>query len=142
MQPTIRIRNKYTQWSPLLRPRVMDVVVDSGTYYSNLTGYNSVLADTEVWLAFSKSASASVITIDKNSGDIQGADPAFYIDLSDEITEAYPASMKVYVNIDTTVLANQFIELTPTAYYPGTKQLFGFSDPVAFPNQAIKIFVI
>jgi len=138
MQPTTRIRNKSTTWSALLRPRVGDVVVDSGVYYANMTGYNSDLSDTIVWLPFNSGGGASVEPIEKTAADIEGTDPGFYIDLTSEGVPDYPASVTAYVKYGT----DPYQMLSPLQYYPETKRLYGFSDPAGFPDQNIKIFVI
>lgn len=138
MQLTAKLKNKSTSWSALLKARVLDVVTNAGTYYQNVSGINGNLTDTTHWFPiFSTPAIAT--EYDRLATDITGTDPDFVINLSSSGMPAFPASIRVYVDLNNT---NDYQPLEPVNYVPGTGILHGMNDPAAYPNQRIRIMVI
>ncbi|MBB6236500.1 hypothetical protein HDC90_001112 [Pedobacter sp. AK013] len=136
MQLTANIRNKSKQWSERLRVRVGDVVSANGIFYSNTSGINSTLDNTENWFPIS----SGVITppIFKTSGNIVGSDPEFSISLATDGVPDFPKNIVVYLDIDGT---GYFKLVSPVDYNATTKLLGGMNDPANFPNQVIRIEV-
>ena len=133
MQIITKLKNKSTQHSLLLKPRVGDVVFNDGAYYSNISGINSSLGDINNWiLIFQATAISRKITL--NSSNIIGVDPDFKVDLSAEDIPNFPTAYSVYIDIDGT---NSYLPLSPANYNPTTKILSGLNNPIVFPNQII-----
>jgi len=137
MQLTAKLRNKSTQWTDKLKPRVGTVVLNNGSYYFNITGVNSPVSDTANW--FKIQSGISYVEVNKTAANITGTDPNFSISLLSDGLPSYPAAFAVYVDINNT---GNYELLSPVIYNPVTKVLSGLSSPNDFPDQKIKIVAV
>jgi hypothetical protein len=140
MQLTAKLKNKSTAWSALLKVRVLDVVSNSGNYYQNVSGINGSITDASHWFPIFSPGGSTALQLNKTSTDITGEDPDFQISLSLDGVPAFPASMNVYIS--TTGLDADYAPVSPVNYNPVTKILHGMNDPLAFPDQKVKVVVI
>ena len=138
MQITAKLRNRTVAWSVNARRRVGDTVTYAGDYYSNTSGKNPVPTDINSWVRLT-TLTSTALTINKDAGDITGSDPIYSISLSLDGVPAFPAAMRVYVDIEGD---GNFLPVDPVDYNPVTKVLNGMSSPTDFPDQLIKIVVI
>jgi hypothetical protein len=141
MQLTAKIKNKSTAHSLLLKPRVGDVVLSAGVYYQNTSGVNSAVSDTNNWIKIfdTNGGGAVPLVVDKTSADVTGTSPNFVIDLSADGLPAFPASIKVYIDLNND---GNYLPADPVNYNPITKALASMNSPVDFPDQKIKIITL
>lgn len=141
MQLSAKLKNKSTAWSALLKVRVLDVVLNSGNYYQNVSGINGALTDTSHWfLIYSPGVSGSVaITVNKTASDIIGSDPDYQLDLSAAGLPNFPASVSVYVDLTG---SGDFEPVDGVNYSPVTGILHAMNSPTDFAAQIIKIIAI
>ncbi len=139
MQLTAKLKNKATPWTALLKVRALDMVVNAGVYYQNISGINGSLTDPTHWYPWPQSDGSSTVRLNKNASNIAGTDPDFHIDLSSDGLPAFPGVVSVYVSL--TGLSTDY---KPAAanYDPVGLLLHGMSDPAAFPAQLVKIVVM
>lgn len=138
MQVAVKLRNKNTVWSSLLKPRVGDTVTSGSASYANVSGYNGPISDTTVWIPISSSGGSSATEIDKTAVDITGSDPFFSIDLSADVVSAFPSSFSVYKD---PAGDDNWASVSPVDYDPVNKILRGMDNPADFPDEKIKILV-
>lgn len=137
MQIAVKLRNKNTIWSDLLKPRVGDTVISGGVFYANVSGYNSSISDVQVWIPIGNQGSSST-EIDKTAADITGSEPFFSIDLSADVVFTFPSSFSVYKD---PAGDDSWVSVSPIDYDPVNKILRGMDNPADFPDEKIKILV-